>query len=106
MLPLPWKQLNVSSTQQVKAISILHADYALSILDGKTDQDLKHLDICFGGRRKFCGGSYVDFGKSFTQPCLQTNLWMLACLQSSCNMSPPNLLHFYLDQLAPAYPAP
>ena len=32
---------------------------------GNEDSRLPVLDLCFGGRRKFCGGSYVDFGKYF-----------------------------------------
>jgi hypothetical protein len=32
-------------------------------IEGISDPELKQLDICFGGRRKFCGGSYVDFGE-------------------------------------------
>lgn len=32
-------------------------------LGGNEDSSLPVLDICFGGRRKFCGGSYVDFGE-------------------------------------------
>lgn len=34
------------------------------ILEGNNDPNYDPLDICFGGRRKFVGGSYVDFGKS------------------------------------------
>lgn len=30
---------------------------------GNEDSRLPVLDLCFGGRRKFCGGSYVDFGE-------------------------------------------
>ena len=33
------------------------------------------LDICFGGRRKFCGGSYVDFGKYQKKICLD---WIIS----------------------------
>ena len=32
---------------------------------GNEDTRLPVLDLCFGGRRKFCGGSYVDFGEYF-----------------------------------------
>ena len=34
-------------------------------LGGNEDSRLPVLDLCFGGRRKFCGGSYVDFGEYF-----------------------------------------
>ena len=30
---------------------------------GNSDPREPRLDLCFGGRRQFCGGSYVDFGK-------------------------------------------
>lgn len=32
-------------------------------LEGNDDPTYPTLDLCFGGRRKFVGGSYVDFGK-------------------------------------------
>lgn len=34
---------------------------AEAIERGNEDSRLPVLDLCFGGRRKFCGGSYVDF---------------------------------------------
>lgn len=34
-------------------------------LGGNEDSRFFVLDFCFGGRRKFCGGSYVDFGEYF-----------------------------------------
>ena len=34
-----------------------------SILEGNDDPKYPNLELCFGGRRKFVGGSYVDFGK-------------------------------------------
>ena len=34
--------------------------------EGNSDSNKIKLDLCFGGRRKFCGGTYVDFGKSST----------------------------------------
>ena len=37
----------------------------LSILEGNDDPKYPKLELCFGGRRKFVGGSYVDFGKNF-----------------------------------------
>ncbi|KAK3697040.1 hypothetical protein QZH41_012500 [Actinostola sp. cb2023] len=40
-----------------------------AIEEGKSDPKLKHLDICFGGRRRYCGGSYVDFDS--TTSCLE-----------------------------------
>ena len=33
------------------------------ISEGNKDPNYNSLDLCFGGRRKFVGGSYVDFGK-------------------------------------------
>ena len=36
-----------------------------SILEGNDDPKYPKLELCFGGRRKFVGGSYVDFGKNF-----------------------------------------
>ena len=30
---------------------------------GNSDPTEPQFDLCFGGRRQFCGGSYVDFGK-------------------------------------------
>jgi len=35
----------------------------VKFLGGNENPSLPKLDICFGGRRKFCGGSYVDFGE-------------------------------------------
>lgn len=32
-----------------------------AIEEGNDDRSYPHLDLCFGGRRKFVGGSYVDF---------------------------------------------
>jgi len=32
-----------------------------AIEEGNHDPSFPHLDLCFGGRRKFVGGSYVDF---------------------------------------------
>ena len=37
----------------------------VSFADGNKDPHYEPLDLCFGGRRKFVGGSYVDFGKEF-----------------------------------------
>ncbi|XP_031554276.1 peroxisome proliferator-activated receptor gamma coactivator-related protein 1-like [Actinia tenebrosa] len=43
-------------------VTFVDSSSALEAIEkGNKDPDLKHLDICFGGRRKFCGGSYVDF---------------------------------------------
>jgi len=37
-------------------------DHAMrAIEEGNDDPSFPHLDLCFGGRRKFVGGSYVDF---------------------------------------------
>ncbi|KAL9983022.1 hypothetical protein ACROYT_G005143 [Oculina patagonica] len=38
-----------------------YSSAAEAIERGNEDSCLPVLDICFGGRRKFCGGSYVDF---------------------------------------------
>lgn len=38
-----------------------YSSAAEAIERGNEDPSLPVLDICFGGRRKFCGGSYVDF---------------------------------------------
>ncbi|KAJ7375578.1 nuclear receptor transcription coactivator [Desmophyllum pertusum] len=38
-----------------------YSSAAEAIEKGNEDSHLPVLDICFGGRRKFCGGSYVDF---------------------------------------------
>lgn len=38
-----------------------YSSAAEAIERGNDDLNLPVLDICFGGRRKFCGGSYVDF---------------------------------------------
>ena len=46
----------------IKGEVLFHVILTVSLFycsGGKTDPDL---DICFGGRRKYCGGSYVDFG--------------------------------------------
>ena len=45
-------------------MAYIHLVYIfISISEGNNDPNYDPLDICFGGRRKFVGGSYVDFGK-------------------------------------------
>lgn len=46
-----------------------YSSAAEAIERGNEDPDLEVLDICFGGRRKFCGGSYVDFDSNTS--CLE-----------------------------------
>ena len=33
------------------------------LVEGNDDPTYPRLELCFGGRRKFVGGSYVDFGE-------------------------------------------
>lgn len=37
--------------------------FVLCFLEGNDDPSYPRLELCFGGRRRFVGGSYVDFGK-------------------------------------------
>ena len=44
-------------------MAYFHLICSFPISEGNNDPHYDPLDICFGGRRKFVGGSYVDFGK-------------------------------------------
>ena len=51
---------------------IFNLEYLCQISEGNNDSNYDPLDICFGGRRKFVGGSYVDFGKCLLR-CSHSN---------------------------------
>ncbi|XP_068708577.1 peroxisome proliferator-activated receptor gamma coactivator-related protein 1-like [Montipora foliosa] len=43
-----------------------YSSAAEAIERGNEDSSLPELDLCFGGRRNFCGGSYVDFDSNIS----------------------------------------
>lgn len=57
-------------------------------LGGNSDPTEPHYDLCFGGRREFCGGSYVDFGV-----CGSIVIQFLVCLYGDFIISTGPLLN-------------
>ena len=36
--------------------------YLYHLAEAKQHPDMRRYDLCFGGRRQFCGNSYADLG--------------------------------------------
>ena len=72
--------------QQQTPINVL---FCVIFLGGNEDSSLPVLDICFGGRRKFCGGSYVDFGEYCLHEALIPDVALL-CTARNEPLLPPN----------------
>lgn len=64
-------------------ITYERAKDAYTVIDSSSgDPTINMYDISFGGRRQFCGASYMDLGKCMQKPnffdlCCYT--WLLMC---------------------------